>query len=168
MQVGPEGLSLTGIPQFRQLNSGALPTATVLGGATMQVVYADPIDPSSAIVLPSQDPALRGPQGEYLAPQQVPVTPVGDPIAIGPDVSGTTRAALNPSIPLDQILLGASAGWRTVPTGLESVSWEKDSNNVYVEFGVDITGEVGLEHYSSWDQNISLAGGRIPLAVWNF
>jgi hypothetical protein len=168
ISANPDGLSMVGVPGFRTVRGGLSPISASLGSGTLILQFGVPLDYSDELVIGSQDPSVRGAQGEYLTPDTQGIGPAPGLFGIAPTISAFEVVAANPTVPLNEILLGAVLGWRTYPTGIPLVSWMVDSNNLFMTFQFDVSGETGLIHDDGWAQNIALNGGRIRYGEYPF
>lgn len=63
----PSGVSLNGIPALLRSDTSALPVSATLTGSALTLTFAAPLGVGPTLTLAAKDPAVRGPQGQYLA-----------------------------------------------------------------------------------------------------
>jgi hypothetical protein len=168
LNANPEGLSLVGVPGFAVRGSAAVPVSAVLGSNLLTLEWSLPVQPSDVIELGAQDPALRGPQGEYLSPGSIVGGPLAGGLTVLPTVPSFEVVSMNPSVPVNELLVVDPTGWRSVPGGIESFFSVVDGSNWFLSFNADVSGETGIEHYDRWEGNIAINGGRVPLGYYPF
>jgi hypothetical protein len=110
-------MSLNGIPQAVRSDTGETPLNATLTGEVLDLNWATVLPLGVTVTIPPKDPALRGPQGQYLESGIIIGPAAQPPIPVVYRTNTTTVEQFSINVYTDAL------GSLNVPTASETPSW---------------------------------------------
>lgn len=165
LRSDPGQLTINGMMQVSINNGSALPIGMTVNIDIIDLVYAVLVHVGEDISVPWYDPAIRTPQGAFVAGATLAaISPVDGEAwtAHAPNINQIDVTVANSTTPW---LVTVLSQWSTVSSGFQPTSYTSAGGVISFMFPMDISGETAFNQSGVITNNIDLQGNRAKLST---